>query len=498
MNDIDKELSSINQDFNNALESKNNGFSLTKMFKKNGYINKITKAMLIMSLTVGAFGNIANAHTTELLNSQAEIHNVINQQYNKGEGLIDYNKLDILTPETLEEIAENEISGIWKHHTSGEIVIVTQNGKLEINDSKLSKKIEEFLNQKNYQINEENPYPHAKDFYESDIKVVNLNKKHSLIYKNNLINKELYPLLYKFQNDFTAHHEMDHVSQTQLIKKNEELGKISKKYFTGDIMREMASDINAVATLIKTKNLSFEDAIQLIEELEDLRTEGFQNHFDIGHATQGSLLAFKNNLIKNPNNFEAIKKMDYDQLGQLTADFAFESFAQLEGIGNVDAVTKTDMVLDLKSFIKNGKTLEKKQSVIHKKMSEVNGFDGSTALDSIDYEGFLNALSDRMDEKGVSAEKSVAQFMYSKRHARGLTMVKLLDGFSDKILEQNKLDNIINAHITKSKMDFYMTVKQENRKKVENSIEKELEKNITNTATTNIATKQTITVTKKI
>ena len=77
-------------------------------------------------------------------------------------------------------------------------------------------------------------------------------------------------------------------------------------------------------------------------------------------------------------------------------------------------------------------------------------------------------------------------------------MVKLLDGFSDKILEQNKLDNIINDHVTKSKMDVYMTVKQENRKEVKNSIEKELEKNIADKSTTKIAVKQTIAIPKKI
>lgn len=491
MTNNNDELEKINQSFNNQIDSNDHGFSLTKMFKKNGFVNKATKALLMFSLSVGAFGNIANASTTDMLQNQAEIHNVIQNQFDRGEGLVDYDSLDVLTPELLEEVAQNEMTGIWKHHTSGDVVIVSHDGKLNLEDQDLQNNVVNFLKEKGYGFDSS---PHAKEFegQNSNIKVVNLNKDHSKE-TTNYISPEKHPLLFKFQNEFFAHHEMDHASRTQLDKANIDVKTINKTVFIQNIlMKEKASDLNAIMTIAKTNDLNMSDTIQLLDELADMRTEAFHNNFDIGHASQGTLLAFKESLINNPKHFESIKNMTHKEIGEMTADYSFNSFAQLEGKGSVDLITKNDMIKDLETFINNGKVFNEKDSIIYQKMAKITSFDASTAPDSINYEGFINKLHDRMEKKDSTAEEAVMSYRKTRRHERGLNMVALLDGFQDQILDQVKLDDVLNAHTNANDTAIYAM-------KVEkNAMEKilESESNITvtskkeNTLNLDVRTKQ--------
>lgn len=475
--DHNQELYKLNQDFNNKFDSRDYGFSLTKMFKKKGIINNITKAFLLFSLSLGAFSNVANAKTQNIINNQDIIQTQVINNENKKNDLVNYDSLDELTPELLEQVVENNSSGIWKDPVSGDVVIVTQVGKLDLDSKYTQNKIEAFFKSKGIELNTKMEEAKALDltYTNSSVRLINLNKNQK-INDNDYINKEKQPLLYKFKDDFQAHHEYAHVSKSQLEKKELYSKNMKKSFFIkGTLLLENASDLNAVATLIKTKDLNMVDTLQILDELSEVRKEGFSERFDLDHATHGSLIAFKESLIRNPKNLDLIKKMNYEELEKMTAEYAFKSFEQLRTNKDIDLITKKDLKKDLEQYISKGKIFNKDDSIVYKKMANLKDINGTKAVDSINYEGFLNELSNRMESKNITSEKTVDSFRYTKKHLRGLNIVKLIDGYEIKDSNQDKLDNIFNNSENKmmlSKIKSQLEISQNTKNNLEISITK--------------------------
>lgn len=437
MEDINKQLEELNQNFNDKIDSNSHGFSLTKMFKKDGLANKITKSLLLFSLSVGAFGNIANAHTENLLNQDTKIEQTMN--FDKQEGLTDYKNLEILTPTMLEEAAELEMSGIWKMPETGDVVILTSNGKFEGNSPEEAQKVHDFLLDHQINTHEENLAPEASRLYGSDIKVINLNK--NFFKENKLLSEKDHSLYLEHEVALTAHHEHNHISKGQLEKIKlirEEKG----TKFTGKIMEELASDSYSFLMVVKKENLDYETSLELLGQMVDVREQGFSNHLDLSHSTHFGLKSLES-MIKNDSNLlKTLKDSSSSEIGSFTSDFAYESFRLLDN--QEVSVTRSDMKEDLISYISNGKVLNKSESVVYKKMSEMKSIDGSELLDNFGYEKLMEDMSNKLESKeGMTPEKAVNSIRTAKRTERALTQIKSIDSFSSNKDINKSLENVV-------------------------------------------------------
>lgn len=452
MEDINKELENLNKNFNDKIDSNSHGFSLTKMFKKNGLANKITKSLLLFSLSVGAFGNIANAHTENLLNQDSKIEQTM--RFDKSEGLTDYKNLETLTPTVLEEAAELEMSGIWKMPETGDVVILTSNGKFEGNSPEEAQKVHDFLLDHQINTHEENLAPEAGRLYGSDVKVINLNK--NFFKENNLLNDNDHSLYLEHEVALTAHHEHNHISKGQL-EKIELMREEKGTNFTGKIMEELSSDSYSFLMVVKKANLDYETSIELLDQMIDIREQGFSNHLDLAHSTHFGLNSLKS-IIKNDNNlFNTLKASSSSEIDSFTSDFAYESFKLLDG-QNVN-ITRSDMKEDLISYRSNGNVLNKSESVVYQKMSEMKSINGSELLDNFGYEKLMEDMSNKLDNKeGMTPEKAVNSVRTAKRTARALTQIKSIDSFSSNQGINKDLENVV-----------YNKIERPNHLEIENS-----------------------------
>lgn len=449
---INNELERLNQNFNDKIDSSDHGFSLTKMFKKEGLLNSITKGALMFSMSLGAFSNIVNAkENTEQLVHSAQATQSIQQE--KQQEMFGNDSLKELTPDMLEHISQNELSGVWKLPTTGETVIVTSNGKFTSDNPQESLEVQSFLMQHDIDTTQENINPESSVLYGTDVKVLNLNKD---FYSENMpdfLNKEDFPIMHEYQNEIVAHHEYNHIESKQL-EAYDSLSEVGRKNFTGLIMREVNSDVYATLALIKSKDFDFEKGMDFIQEHAELREKGFTNNLDIGHSTHIGLYALKDYFKENPNSYETLKNGSYDNLNTVSSQIALETFKQIDNMGFVSGITRDDFAQDLEKFVENGRTLDKETSVVYEKMAEMTSVDGEKVLNNTGYEDILNKMADKYESReGMTFEKASRSVREGKRYARGLTQVKLIDGFEDGILNQTALNNVIDSNMPSVELD---------------------------------------------
>lgn len=439
MGNKNKTLEEINQQFNDQIDSSDHGFSLTKVFRENGLTNSFTKAALLFSLSVGAFGNIANAHTTNIVNShQAESVLTIQHDHESG---IEINELTTLTPEILETVAQNDLSGIWLLEETGEPIIITNSGNLSNPTNANMDKLTEFLSSHDIELNQENINPVAYNLFGSDVKVVNLNK--DFFKEQNFMNEANYPMLSQYQNEFTAHHEYNHIHKTQL-NGLDQASENGRSVFTGTLHKELNSDVYAYSMLVQTKNLNHSEGMELLDELVSFRENGFVNNLDLAHSTHFGLSALKETLSSNKGLYSSLKNAKENQVSEFSADFALKTFEQLDGhTDNVNKITRSDMAQDLEVFIQNGRTLDNFDSVVYNKLADTNSINGEDVFENMNYDSLLEEMADKIDKnEGMTFEKAANSIRGAKRLERGLSQIKLLDSFNS-FKDQNELNNIL-------------------------------------------------------
>lgn len=446
MTDIDKLIEISHQRFNDKIDSYDQGFSLTKMFKKDGLLNSTIKGMMMFSLSIGAFANIKNVHANEMIQSQPMVETEAVQNVE----LFNANKLDTLTPEIMKNIANNEISGIWKMDGTENPVIILNKGQFEGKDNAESLAVQAFLIKHDFDIQNPEVNPNGYNLYGTDVKVINLNKSFFNDLKQDEMSK--YPLLKEFQNEFMAHHEHDHVGDFQLSIKKDSIEVGRQTFPKAIVMEEISSDIYAILTTAKTNHFSNAETLQLFKEVSQFRTDGFNQHLDIGHATHIALNPIINQLESHPELIDAMQKANNTETREFAADFAFKTFQQLDKRDNVTEIKNEDFEKDLEVFFNNGGSIDLSKS------SLINNLDSNKDIDMVqvlklgEYESILNNMAKKKESNPEYSFKDIVKKDRKGRHyARGLTQLKKVNDFETDIVNHDELNesihNAFNKHL---------------------------------------------------
>lgn len=380
------------------------------------------------------FSNISYSKEIESLS-------LINQNIEKNEAYLEkkHNSIfknknfKILDKNEFSNVINNHLTGIWVTKNDNNIVIILNDGLYEKKPTKEMNKLRKDLRNKKHEITftETLIDPKAYTFSENNIKIINLSNNFFTFKFPQLVNDDIRPLLNKFQNEFIAYHEYAHIKERQeaMLKYWHQ----KDKYFDHVLIREIDSDLYALIMVAKNNNLSYEDFLQILNELSSLREYNMYNDFNLGHATHFALNTFKNILSKN--KFEDLKNINEKSLQKFTSLFALESIYQLSlGNKNIEIVNNWDLANDLKIFHN-----KKNEEFIIENKFKSNG-NNKKSLTIINYSLFLeNAIKEYTDYRGYykTIEDISSQYLIS------INQFILLDSYK-KIIKLDEFNLIFN------------------------------------------------------
>lgn len=445
MKNIDKELEMLSADFDDNLDHYTDEFSLTKMFKKSGVINKVTQAMLLFTLSAGAF---AKGPSPQDIGDMITGHQpVAAQQVEKTPDFFDVENLDVLTPEMAANAPETGLTGVFKMHETGRPVVLYENGTIDVNklDMEMVNDLNEFdghlINLGIKNMMKEGDQPYAATYYGTTATKMTTSKNALSGAHSEEFNAEKTPTLLKYEDELVSNHEYAHLSKDQLEHKEEIVNnkRLSINFGTA-LVSEHGSDLYMVLNTAKNNQLDFETTQEMFKELADFREETYVNNLDLSHSTFGAIRSFSETL--TPENFDSIMKNSSEELLEFTGEYGMEVHKQMSVTNALDRVRRHEIAKDVQAFRDNGGSLSVEDSLVFKNLKNNDTFPNAEVFESTGYGDYLQRMSDKVDNEGLSVKAAVYRTEETHNHVRGLNQINILNNFEEVMKNQEPLNNM--------------------------------------------------------
>ncbi len=329
-------LENINNEFNNSLPD--SGFSLSKMFKRDGMPSKMVNLLLLTACTTGAFsGNAFASDSLEQNQTKSQVEQSYETMRDTFVDVTDINAKNIV------EISESNEGGVYNFHGSDRLIALTFDSNLDnlkpeaknwldvnnlntANESRAVFKIKQddiaYANIANYDYSQDNV-----ELTENQLEMFHPDYVPENAREIKTITPDETPMLHQNHDLFVLAHELSHLNDNQvdLTVNNNEMTKIEKT-----LTKEAASDIFGIMAVSKAKDLNLDDTIQLLDDVSQWRSDNVSLHKDVEHGTTPILNEFKENITNNPEMFDDIKSLDFNNLDDTTSKFAFSTMEHLD------------------------------------------------------------------------------------------------------------------------------------------------------------------------
>jgi hypothetical protein len=445
MKNIDKELEMLSADFDDNLDHYTDEFSLTKMFKKSGVINKVTQAMLLFTLSAGAF---AKGPSPQDIGDMIAGHQpVAAQQVENTPDFFDVDNLDVLTPEMAANAPETGLTGVFKMHETGRPVVLYQNGTIDVNelDMEMVNNLNEFdghlINLGIKNMMKEGSEPYAMTYHGTTAMKMTTSKKALSGAHPEEFNAEKTPTLLEYEDELVSSHEYAHLSKDQLEHKEEIRNdkKLSINFGTS-LVSEHGSDLYMVLNTAKNHNLDLKTTQKMFEELANFREETYVKNLDLSHATFGAVRSFSESL--TPENFDSIMKNSSEELLEFTGEYGMEVHEQMSVTNALSRIKKHHIMSDVKKIRETGEPLTVEDSSVFNRLKDSEIFSKHDIFEKTGYSEYVQRVSEKMDRENLNAKTAVFRSEETGNHVRGLNQINILNNFEEVMKNQEPLNNM--------------------------------------------------------